>query len=106
MNIINRLLKNKSSKSEDIRTAVDTLFQPWISSDDRVQNKGFNMIEYSKSFDLSLGMDSLNLNLDDIYSSVELQETANLNPLSTAKDKSLLSSAAWLFQGDDQILSI
>ena len=99
-------MKNKSSKSEDIRTAVDTLFQPWISSDDRVQNKGFNMIEYSKSFDLSLGMDSLNLNLDDIYSSVELQETANLNPLSTAKDKSLLSSAAWLFQGDDQILSI
>ena len=98
-------MKNKSSKSEDIRTAVDTLFQPWISSDDRVQNKGFNMIEYSKSFDLSLGMDSLNLNLDDIYSSVELQETANLNPLSTAKDKSLLSSAAWLFQGDDQILS-
>ena len=56
------------------------------------------MIDSSRSSDLSVGMG--NLNIDDIYSSIEFNESTNVNPLSTTKDKSLLSSAAWLFQGN------
>ena len=60
------------------------------------------MIDSSRSSDLSVGIG--NLNIDDIYSSIEFNESTNVNPLSTTKDKSFLSSAAWLFQGNYHLL--